>query len=168
MGQSVTTTLPVPSRRRRTFVAIAAVTVLALGVGVGITTLTATGESESGRRRSATATPPAGVTSASCASDIPNLLATIASMPPTVSAHVMGRLTPDLSQGLGNLVLYVEPSRLPPAPDATTLGQLLSRIDPVDRNAVMNGLSVEQQAAVDVAAQSEAAASLFGLPPACP
>jgi hypothetical protein len=167
MGQSVSTTLPVPIRRRRTFVAIALVTVLALGVGAGIATL-ATGESESGAPRPARATPPAGVTSASCASDIPNLLATIAAMPPNVSAEVMGSLTPDLSQGLGNLVLYVEPSQLPPAPDATTLRQLLSRIDPVDRNAVMNGLSVEEQAAVNAAAQSEAAASLFGLPPACP
>lgn len=166
MSQSVTTTLPVPSRRRRTFVAIALVAVLALGVGVAIATLASDG-SESALSRSAPATPQAGVPSTSCASDISNLLSAIAAMPPNVSAQVMGGLTPDLSQGLGNLVLYVEPSRLPPAPDATTLGQLLSRIDPVDRNAVMNGLPVEQQAAVAAAAQSEAAASLFGIPPAC-
>jgi hypothetical protein len=168
MNHSVTATLPVPSRRRRTFVAIALIPVLAIGAGLGIAAL-ASGGSESAVSRSAPATPPARVIGLTCPSDVQNLLSAVVAMPPSVSAQVIRSLSPDLSQGLGNLALFVEPSRLPPAPDATTLGQLLARLDRGDRNAVMSGLPAEQRAAVAAAVEQSAVfASRFGVPLACP
>ena len=166
MNQSVTTTLPVPSRRRRTFVAIALIPVLAIGAGLGIAAL-ASGGSESAVSRSAPATPPAGVMGVTCPSDVQNLLSAIAAMPPSVHAQVVGRLSPDLRNGLGNLVLFADPSQQPPAPDAITLGQILARLDRVDRNVVMSGLPAEQRAAVAAAAEQSAVASHFGVPLAC-
>ena len=167
MSEQVITSSPTRTRKRATVIAIAGFTALALAVGVGATALTS-GGSGSAVSRSTPATPAAGVTGALCPSDVENLLSAIAAMPPSVSAQVMASLVPTMSQGLGNLVPYVDPSRLPPPPDATTLGQLLARLDPVDRNAVMSGLPADQQTAVAAAEQSAAEATLFGIPPTCP
>ena len=138
MSQHVITKSPTWSRYRTTFISIAVFTLLALGVGVAVAALVSDG-SESAVSRSAPATEVVPVTGGTCPTDVENLLATIVAMPPSVSAQVVRGMAPDMSQGLGNLVLYIKPGSLPPAPDATTLGALLGRLDPVDRNAVMRG-----------------------------
>jgi hypothetical protein len=160
MSQHIVTTAPVGIRRRTTTIAIGLTAVLALGVGVAVGTLTS-GGSESVVHRSASATPPAPAVVHLCGNDVTNLLATIGAMPPSVQAQVVGSLSPDLANGLGNLALSVEPSRFPPAPDNATLGGILTRLDRSDRNAIMNGLPVDQQPEVAASEQSASVASFI-------
>jgi hypothetical protein len=158
MSQHVITTAPVRIRRRTAVVAVGLSAVFAIGVGVGLASLTS-GESESVVRRSAPATVPAPAPVRLCGHDVTNLLAAVASMPPSMQAQVAGTLSPDLANGVGNLALLVEPSQLPPAPDTATLGGILTRLSRHDRNAIINGLPVERQAEVAAAEQSQAGAS---------
>jgi hypothetical protein len=160
MSQHIVTTAPAGIRRRTTAIAIGLIAVLALGVGVGVTTLTS-GRSESVVYRSASATTPAPAVIHLCGNDVTNLLATIGAMPPSVQAQVVGSLSPDLANGLGNLALTVEAPDSLPAPDNTTLGGILTRLDRSDRNAIMNGLPVDQQPEVASSEQSASAASFI-------
>ena len=164
MSQHVITTAPVGIRRRTIVIAIGLLALLAIGVGVVVAAL-ASGGSEPAVRRSAPAAVPAPAPVRLCGHDVTNLLAAVVAMPPSVQAQVVGTLSPDLANGLGNLALSVEPSRFPPAPDNATLGGILTRLDLHDRNTIMNGLPVEQQPEVAAAEQSAASASfVLGLP----
>lgn len=172
MNQSVTTTLPVPSRRRRAFVVVALIPVLAIGAGLGIAAL-ASGGSESAVSRSAPATPPVTAARSTvvdlCGTDVTDLLATIVAMPPSAQAQVVGSLSPELSNGLGNLALTVDSSNsLAPAPDNTTLGRILPHLGLQDRNAIVRALPAERRSAV-VAAEQSAAVALWvsGAPRKC-
>ena len=140
MNQSVTTALPVPSRHRRTFVAIALIPVLAIGAGLGIAAL-ASGGSESAVSRSAPATPPVIAARSTvvelCGTDVTDLLATIAAMPPSAQAQVVGSLSPELF-----VALTVDSSNsLAPAPDNATLGRILTHLGLPDRNAIVRRAS---------------------------
>jgi hypothetical protein len=79
-------------------------------------------------------------------------LATIAAMPPGASDRLVASLSPDLAQTLGNAVRFGSPSDLPAPPDTATLGAILARLDPVDRNAIVSALPAEQQQAAVAAA----------------
>ena len=169
MSQQAITTEPIRIRHRTTVIAVGLFAVLAIGVGVGVGVVQLTsGGLEPVARRSAPATAPAPEPVRLCGHDVTNLLATIAAMPPSVQAQVVGTLSPDLANGLGNLALYVEPNQLRTVPDSATLGGILTRLDRHDRNAIMNALPVEQQETV-AAAEYLAAGSSFmsGAPTAC-
>jgi hypothetical protein len=107
----------------------------------------------------AAGTAPASTIANLCGNDVTNLLTAIAALPPSVQAQVVGSLSPDLADWLGHLALYVDPNELPPAPDPTTLGQILTRLVRADRNTIMDALPVEQQPTVTAAEQSAAMAN---------
>ena len=104
MSQHVITTAPVGIRRRTIVIAIGLLAVLAIGVGVGVAAL-ASGGSEPAVRRSAPTAVPAPAPVRLCGHDVTNLLAAVVAMPPSVQAQVVGTLSPDLANGLGNLAL---------------------------------------------------------------
>jgi hypothetical protein len=91
-------------------------------------------------------------------------------MPPGTSDHLVGSLSPDLAQALGNSVLFGSPNDLPAPPDTVALGEILARLDPGDRNAIVSGLPAEQQQAAMAAAVHAAAVGSVesGFVPVCP
>jgi hypothetical protein len=142
--------------------------VLALGVGIAAAVTSGGSESVSVPSRAEPETAHVSADRPICENDVAHLLAAIAAMPPSTQAHVVENLSTDLSNGLGRLVQFVEPSRLPPAPDSTTLGALLARLDPADQVVIVSALPTEHQPAVVAAARSAAdALSSANAPVAC-
>jgi hypothetical protein len=168
MSQHVTTTASIP-RPHRTTLVVAVFTVLALGVGVAVAALDGS-RSGSTVHRSAYVPMPAadGAASQVCGTDLTNVFATIAAMPGDVAAQVVRALSPELSQFVDSSAMFgASAGTLPAPPDTSTLGDLLARLDRVDRNAIMSGLPGEQQAAVAAAEESAAFSYLLAQPPAC-
>ena len=173
MSQLVTTASSVPRRHRMTSVVVALFAALALGVGVAVAALDESGSGSVVHRSAYVPTPaPEGTASPVCGTDLANVFATIAAMPGDVAAQVVRTLSPELSRFVDSSVMFGgsagTASTLPAPPDTSTLGDLMARLDRADRNAIMSGLPLEQQAAVAAAEQSAAFAYLLGAPPACP
>jgi hypothetical protein len=167
MSQGVVTTPPVRVRRRTTVIAIGLFALLAIGVAALVVSV-ASGESEPSVPRATAAPEPVPASLRICGNDATNLLAAIRTMPPTVQAQVVASLSHPLSDGLGTLASNIDPSALPPAPDATTLGAIMTRLELDDRAVVEAALPDEQRHAVLVAEQSaEAALYLTAVAPAC-
>jgi hypothetical protein len=154
MSQGVVTTPPTRLRHRTIVTVVGLFAVLAIGVAA--VAALASGGSESGVSEHAVAEPAALVAAPLrlCANDAGNLLATMRTMPPTVQAQVVASLSRPLSDGLGTLASNIDPSALPPTPDAATLGAILTRVDRHDRLAILDGLPEEQSMAVANAWQS--------------
>jgi hypothetical protein len=167
MSQGVTSTAPIGLRRRTTVIAIGLFAVLAVGVAALVVSV-ASGDSGPTVPRATPAPEPAPAALRNCGNDASNLLAVIRTMPPTVQAQLVANLSHPLSDGLGSLASNIDPSALPPAPDATTLGAIMTRLELDDRAVIEAALPVEQRHAVLVAEQSaEGAVYLTGVPPAC-
>jgi hypothetical protein len=162
MGRSVTTGLPVRSRHRRTFAVLAA-GALVIGAGTALGALTSAGSDSAVRQFAAAAAPapaPEPEPLRLCGNDATNLLAAFATMPAGVQAQIGETLSPELGDWLGRLVLLIDERALPPAPDSTTLGTILTRLTREDRDVVMRALPIEQRPAVAATEQSAAFASL--------
>jgi hypothetical protein len=91
-------------------------------------------------------------------SDVANVVAEVAAMPPQVGARVVARLSPELSRVFGE-AMYLT---LPAPPDAATLGSILLRLDPGDAKAITSGLPAPQKAAL-AAVEAEEAGPFGGL-----
>jgi hypothetical protein len=167
MSQGVASTAPVGLRRRTTVIGIGLFAVLAIGVAALVVSV-ASGESGPSASRATPAPEPAPEALRICGNDATNLLAVIATMPPTVQAQVVASLSHPLSNGLGSLALHIDPSGLPPGPDSATLGVIMTRLDLFDRAAIEAALPVEQRSAV-LAAEQKAEADVFltGIRPPC-
>jgi len=164
MSQRVFTT-SLRTRRRATF-GLAGFVVLVIVVGVAVAALVERG-ADSEAHGSA---PPV----ASATSPVPDvrgvrpgdLLATIAAMPPEVRARVVGELSPELRQALGNAAMFMASAQsLPAEPNDQALGTMLAHLDPNDADAIVSGLPLERRSPVVLARQSEAVAmSIIGSP----
>jgi len=160
MNQQVITQTPIKIRSRRMVTGVALFVLLAAGLAVGVRALTSEGSESATRRAVPETARPVSLPYKLCGNDVTNLVSTITAMPPTVQAQVVSTLSPDLANGIGAIVLSADPRKLPPPPDTTTLGGILTRLTPQDRKAVMSGLPVEQQvAAAAAAAQTTLAGS---------
>jgi hypothetical protein len=155
MSQAVVTTAPARPRHRTIVIAVGLFAVLGIGVAAAVAAITSAGSESSvlepevsGQRV------PIAASLRLCGNDPANLLATILTMPPTVQAQVIASLSDRLSDGLGGLASNIDPSVRPPAPDSSTLGGILTRVDGADRTTILDGLPVEQRAAVAAAWQS--------------
>ena len=84
-----------------------------------------------------------------CASDMANLVTTIARMPGDVAAQVVAQLPPHAAAATSSLDSLVTVDALPPRPDAPTLAHVLARQRDSTRRAVLRALPPEQLAAVE-------------------
>jgi len=145
MSEQVITT-PVRFRPRTTVIVLGLVAALAIAVGAVVSSVGSGGGSEPLVQRAAPAVP-VPPTLQLCGNDPTNLLAAIATMPATVQAHVMGTLSPVLSDALDHVALNVDPAALT-VPDDATLGTIMTRLSRADRDAIINALPAERAAAV--------------------
>jgi hypothetical protein len=152
MSETVITRAPVRGWNR-TGVIVGLFVVVAIGVGAAIAALSS-GGSESSVRQAAPAAAPVPPSLMLCGNDATNLVATMATLPGNVQAEVVGKLSPQLANAIGTLASYTDASALPPAPDTTTLGAVLTRVGQADRNTIIASLPADQGAAVSEAWQS--------------
>jgi hypothetical protein len=104
-----------------------------------------------------------------CKFDDDNLFLTIAAMPGDVAAQVVAQFSPDSAALMDSYAATISPGALPPPPDAPTLAHLLSRLSTRDRTAVLSGLSLEQQAAINTELLSTGLVFMSeGRQPPCP
>ena len=147
MSQQAITTEPVRIPHRTIVIAVGLFAVVAIGSRGRCRGRPAhirrIGASRAAVRSAATAPAPVRL----CGHDVTNLLATIAAMPPSVQAQVVGTLSPDLATGWAPRTQR----RAQPAPTGARqhdLGRILTRVSREDRNTIVNRLPDEQGAAV--------------------
>jgi hypothetical protein len=105
-----------------------------------------------------------------CASDVVNLVATIASVPGDVASEAMAHLSADYSAAIDSLAMTTAARNArPPPPDAPTLAHLLARLSGSNRRAVLSALPPEHQVATNAALLDTALTFMtYGVRPACP
>ena len=142
---------------------------LALVIGAGGARLAARASQTPAAPTVALSAPIPIETPGECASDVNNLLATIAPMPGDVAAQVVAQLSPRAAAAMGSLDALVALDALPLPPDAPTLAHVLARQSDSSRQAVLSALPPEQQAVVKAALLDTALTYMTQrVPPACP